>query len=121
VKAIAVLVYETFNPGAVDRVRVASADGGQTSEWKGADPIPAGRDKGVAVIPMNATFEVSRVRLELDSERVKGWNEIDAVGVLDENGKTHWATVAAASTTYAELGQEEGVARPRIEVGNALE
>ena len=110
------LVYETFNPGAVDRVRVFSGDAKQEHEWKGADPIAAGRDKGVAVIPITASFDVSRVRVELDSPRVKGWNEIDAVGVLDEAGVTHWATSAIASSTYAEQGEVEG-----IQLGRAVE
>jgi hypothetical protein len=117
VKAVAVLVYETFNPGAVDRVRVSSADGKQHHDWKGADPVAAGQDKGVAVIPIAAPFEVGRVLVELDSARVQGWNEIDAVGLLDEAGVTHWATSARASTTYAEQGEELKL----IQLGGALE
>ena len=30
-----------------------------------------------------------------------GWNEIDAVGVLDEAGKMHWPISASASSNYA--------------------
>jgi hypothetical protein len=41
------------------------------------------------------------VRLYLDSPRVRSWNEIDAVGLVDQSGATHWATEVRASTTYA--------------------
>ena len=61
----------------------------------------------MVVTPITAPFElleIGRVRIELDSPGVNGWNEIDAVGLLDESGVTHWATSATASSTYAEPG-----------------
>ena len=30
------------------------------------------------------------------------WNEIDAVGIIEPNGKKHWAISAEASSTYAD-------------------
>ena len=33
-----------------------------------------------------------------------GWNEIDAVGLLDQTGKVSWAISAKASSTYSEPG-----------------
>ena len=36
------------------------------------------------------------------SPDVGGWNEIDAVGLLDIQGQTHWATAAKASSTFAD-------------------
>jgi hypothetical protein len=49
-------------------------------------------------------FKTNRVKLYLDSKGVPGWNEIDAVGLRESGGKTHWATSADASSTYADQG-----------------
>ena len=115
VKAAAVTIYETFNPGAVDRVTGYDANGKEVELWAGADPTPVGKDKGISVIPIKADFEISRVRIYLDSPKVPGWNEIDAVGLLDEAGTTHWAKSATASSSYADVTgapvQEFGVDR----------
>ena len=47
---------------------------------------------------MRVDFETVRVKLYLDTKRVKGWNEIDAVGLLNERGETQWANAAQASS-----------------------
>lgn len=70
-------------------------------------PAPAGKEKGISVIAIHPDFDLSRIRVYLNSPRVAGWNEIDAVGLLDETGKTHWATSATASSTYADVGGGE--------------
>ena len=48
------------------------------------------------------------MRLEIASTKVPGWNEIDAVGLMDAKGDLTWADSARASTTYA----EQNVAAP---------
>lgn len=101
-RPIAVLVYETYNPGAVDRVTAYDAAGKEVELWSGADPTPAGQEKGVSVIPVHPAFDVSRIRIYLDSPKVPGWNEIDAVGLLNATGKTAWAASATASSSYAD-------------------
>jgi hypothetical protein len=45
-------------------------------------------------------FPVRRIRIELDSMNVPGWNEIDAVGLVDDAGRTHWAARVTASSTW---------------------
>jgi len=40
------------------------------------------------------------VKLALASAAVPGWNEIDAVGILDSQGKVHWAKAATGSSSY---------------------
>lgn len=96
----AVLVYATFNPGAVSRVCVYKLDGEEVEVWKGVDPTPVGSGKGVSAIPFRVNFKTNRVKIELRSKDVSGWNEIDAVG-LRAGGITHWATAVETSTTYA--------------------
>lgn len=95
---------ETYHPGAVDRV-TAYAGGEEVDVWAGRDPTDVGRDKGVSVIGFKLQVRTDRVRVHLDSPRVPGWNEIDAVGLLDQTGQVHWARAATAGSTY-------GVATP---------
>ena len=97
VKAVAVVVYETYNPGTFRRIHVFAAGGGQQQSFKRNDTLPAVGNKRVVVTPITARFElleIGRVRIELDSPGVNGWNEIDAVGLLNRSGVTHWATSA---------------------------
>ncbi len=100
----AVLVYETFNPGAVYRVTAFRLNGEEVEVWKGKDPTRPEAGVGVSEIPVEAPFKTNRVKLYIDSKAVAGWNEIDAVGLRDSSGQTHWATAADASSTYAEQG-----------------
>jgi hypothetical protein len=96
-----VLVYETFNPGALCRVTVFKLDGEEVEVWKGKDPTPVNSGMGTSEINFRVPFKTNRVKLYLDSRNVPGWNEIDAVGLRDTAGKTHWAVSADASSTYA--------------------
>jgi len=98
----AVLVHETYNPGALVRVTAFKLDGEEVEVWKGKDPTRVGEPRGVSEIKFRTNFKTNRVRIYLDSRAVAGWNEIDAVGLRDSSGKTHWATSAHASSTYAE-------------------
>ena len=115
VRAIALTIYETYNPGAVDRVTTFDADGNELELWSGADPTPADHDKGISIIPVHPTFDLTRIRIYLDSPKVAGWNEIDAVGLLDAGGTTRWAASATASSTYADLvGQGAPAGEPEL-------
>jgi hypothetical protein len=97
----AVLVHETYNPGALVKVSVFKLDGTEVEAWKGADPTAVGSGIGVSEIPVKVDFKTARVKIYLDSKNVPGWNEIDAVGVRDDKKKTHWAAACEASSTYA--------------------
>jgi hypothetical protein len=97
----AVLVYETYNPGALYRVTAFKPDGEEVELWKGNDPTPTDSGIGVSEIPVKVNFKTNRVKLYIDSPSVPGWNEIDAVGVRDKNKTMHWAVAAEASSTYA--------------------
>ena len=101
-----VVIHETFNPGAVDRVLVYTCDGREIEVWKGNDPPRPGEARRTLHVAIATRLvegdSVARVRIELDSERVAGWNEVDAVGLVDGEGRTHWATDAEASSTFAQ-------------------
>ncbi|HEV2971314.1 MAG TPA: M56 family metallopeptidase [Pirellulales bacterium] len=103
VDTVAVLVYENLAPGALTQVVLHSADQpGLSFTWTGADPTNPTQRSGISVIPLRVPMKTQRVKLMIDSRKVPGWNEIDAVGLLDRQGQVHWATSAQASSTYAD-------------------
>jgi hypothetical protein len=97
-------VYETFNPGAVVRITAFKLTGEEVEIWKGSDPTAAGSGKGISKIKVKAKFKTNRLKIYIDSPAVLGWNEVDAVGLVDTKGKTQWVTAAEASSFY-NLGQ----------------
>ena len=103
INATAVKVCETYNPGAISRITAFGLDGKETEIWAG----PAAPVAATAVVVTQKEFphslKTNRVKIYLDSPAVPGWNEIDAIGLLDKDGKTQWAANVACSSTYAEL------------------
>lgn len=99
-----IMIYESFNPGAVNRITAFKLTGEEVEVWKGKDPTPTGQQIGVSEIRLSLTFKTNRVRLHVNSLAVPGWNEIDAVGLRDAAGTTHWAIAADASSTFAQPG-----------------
>lgn len=102
VKATAVRVHETLNPGAVARITLFTESGDEVEAWLASSVAAPGTPARVLEAPLPLGFRVQRVRVWLDSAAVKGWNEIDAVGLVDDKGAVHWAAKAHASTTWAE-------------------
>jgi hypothetical protein len=43
------------------------------------------------------------IKVYLDTARVPGWNEVDAVELIGKDGSRQWAKRASASSTYADL------------------
>ncbi len=89
VRASGVRVRQNFNPGAISRVDLLDAEGQSQTVFQGPDTnaYPRASIGWLSVrFPITAK-PVTRVRLALDSVRVPGWNEIDAVqlvaGALD--------------------------------------
>lgn len=100
VRVDAVRIHETFNPGAVARVLAQTPDGTWEQIWSGFAPVvdaPTWFDPSVA----GTSYRTSRIRLVLDTDRVKGWNEIDAVELVGD-GSRQWVKAASASSSYAE-------------------
>jgi hypothetical protein len=100
VRPRAVLIHETFNPGAVTRVTAFDAGGSEVEVWSGVDPTPTSSARGVSTIPVKVSFRTRRIKIYIDSPAVPGWNEIDAVGLRSSYGRTQWATKAYASSSY---------------------
>ncbi len=104
----AVLVYETFNPGALYRVTAFKLDGQEVEVWKGTDPTPTDAQNGISEVPVKVDFKTNRIKIYIASKSVPGWNEIDAVGLRSKN-KTQWAIACEASSTYAQVSAAPAV------------
>ena len=77
-----VSIYETWNPGAVDKISVFNPNTAQWQEvWSGT-AAPAGTTSRIFTVrfPMTA-FPVDAVRIDVNSPAVPSWNEIDAVSI----------------------------------------
>ena len=118
IKPVEIHVVETYNPGALFKVTAMTSSGMEAVMWRGDDPTPpdAPEGRGTSVVKVRAAVTTDRIRIHLASDKVSGWNEIDAVGIKDEAGKMHWAVSATASSEYAS-GETPGFV---IEVADAL-
>lgn len=103
VRARAVHVYQTQNPGAVTQVGVYAENGEQTSiVVSNAGESISAKGLFVTEIPLRQHVLTDRVRLTVDAPSVLGWNQIDAVALEDEAGVLHWAVDASASSSEYE-------------------
>jgi len=93
-------IVETYNPGAIVRVSSVSTPGDATEIWSGTDPIVPVAGMGTAVIKPKVATHTRRIKIELDTSKVPGWNEIDAVSIIDEKGNIQWASRAWASSSF---------------------
>lgn len=81
VAARAVHVRESFNPGAVVKVE-ALVGKGASLLWQGEDGTA--ECPGDLVIKLPEPLTLDKLRITLDTAKVPGWNEIDAVGIVGE-------------------------------------
>lgn len=96
----AVVIHETYNPGAVVKVARFDLFGIEQVLWEGQDPTPSTAAGGVSRIPLAYNKPVDRLKIYIDSPAVPGWNEIDAVGIVHNGGRIQWAAGAKSSSSY---------------------
>ena len=96
-------VYESYNPGAISKLTTFLADGREVTIWEGTESEATAPVARIFAVPFAA--QVNAVKIYLDTKRVTGWNEIDAVELLGRDGSRQWAKQASASSTYAEPGR----------------
>jgi hypothetical protein len=96
-----VRVRETYNPGAVVRLTAVFPDGRESLVWEGTEP-PAQAPVDRPFAPSFGTVSGRSLKIYLDTRKVLGWNEIDAVELIGKDGTRQWATNATASSTFAE-------------------
>lgn len=104
-------VYENHNPGALVKVSIFDALGREVVVWTGKDPTQPPAMGGVSKIPVSTIWATKQVKIYLDSPTVAGWNEIDAIGLVDSAGVKHWPINATASSAYGGRESDRGVTR----------
>jgi len=105
---LGVLIRENYNPGAAVKVETADGNGHYSVVWRGEDPTRAAPGNFVVYFPDEGRL-TAKIRVSLDTSKVNGWNQIDAVGLLSKTGIS-WATSAAASGSYADGGSSTTIA-----------
>jgi len=93
-------IHEAHNPGAVCKVSIFTPIGNEVTVWQGTDPTPQGSGGGVSKIPLETIWRTKKVKVYLASKSVAGWNEIDAIGLVDHDGEVQWTRHAEASSSY---------------------
>lgn len=93
------MVRETYNPGAVVRITAVTDSGTEIPIWQGEDP-GLGKPLSDSLFGATAGVTTGRVRVHLDTKKVPGWNEVDAVQLIGRDGSQQWAKSAKASSSY---------------------
>jgi hypothetical protein len=75
-----VWILETYNPDAVAKVTITTALG-DTIVYD-VTPFSVGECAYVLGVPTMTTDPITQVRIDLSSDIVFGWNEIDAIGIV---------------------------------------
>jgi beta-lactamase regulating signal transducer with metallopeptidase domain/regulation of enolase protein 1 (concanavalin A-like superfamily) len=125
VNIAAVRVRESFNPGAISKIGAILESGQEQMLWEGRYPtseVSNDMDFILRVVPTGGAplyatgysgFSILQdmelqedvvsksIKIYLDTSRVQGWNEIDAVQVFGKDGSKQWASHATASSTRA--------------------
>lgn len=109
VAPVQIQIFENYNPGAVVKITAFDKPEAEVTLWEAAANLQPQQGFGQLSVPIETADPVKRIKLYIDSPKVAGWNEIDAVGLVDASGKLHWATAAAASSTYAERSGGERI------------
>ncbi|MEN8224485.1 MAG: HYR domain-containing protein [Bacteroidota bacterium] len=77
-------IYQTQNPGAIDTVYIIKSDGSYDMVY-GDTARPEVQEASIKEISFSLTaYDVSKIRIELGSDSVSGYNTIDAV-VIGQN------------------------------------
>jgi hypothetical protein len=94
-----VRIRETYNPGAISKV-TAFVNGSEVTLWEGT--ATGGQVPRDFVVKPPFRVNADSIVVHLDSARVAGWNEIDAIELVGKDGSRQWASSTSASSTYAE-------------------
>jgi hypothetical protein len=95
-------VHETHNPGAISKVAAILPDGSERLIWEGDFDQEQATDIVERAFQVRDAITANSVKIYLDTARVPGWNEIDAVELVGADQSRQWAASAKASSTYAQ-------------------
>ena len=82
-----VIVYENFNPGAISEIIVYNSDKSKSNVvFKSDQYLYTGETGTIRVIPITTplNYKVEYLKLTLATNRIPGYNEIDAIALTDE-------------------------------------
>jgi hypothetical protein len=99
VEVAQIRIRESYNAGAISKV-TTTVHGAEVVLWEGNSA--RGRAPRDFLVNAPAGITASSVIIHLDTTRVPGWNEIDAVELVGRDGSRQWASSANASSTYAD-------------------
>lgn len=80
-RASAIELYETFNPGAVTEIELVTASGNRITAYSPAAAAKAPQANKLRVEMACTDEPVVSVSVRLASRQVTGWNELDAIGL----------------------------------------
>lgn len=81
-RASAVEIYETYNPGAIRSITLITTSGEEITAYQGT-PQSTGAGSNRLRVDTGCTLDpIAAVRVEVASTQVAGWNEIDAIGLV---------------------------------------
>ncbi len=85
-------IYQTFNPGAIDTISVKNANGEYEAVYT-ATAQSTGESSNIKRINFTeTTFDVSEVRIAINSGAVNGFNAIDAVAIGKETNPSSFSS-----------------------------
>lgn len=93
------IVRQTSNPGTITKVVAVLETGAEVPVWSGEDPS-RGQKLSDTPFAFPAGMRASRVKVYLDTSRLPGWEEIDALRLVGRDGSQQWARSVNASSTY---------------------
>ncbi|MEM7148145.1 MAG: hypothetical protein AAF591_23785 [Verrucomicrobiota bacterium] len=95
-------VIESHNPGAISKVTAIGEDGQEVVVWEGAMDPSETDELITSEFPVSQAVRANQLKVYLDTRRVSGWNEIDAVELVGENGRKQWAIGSSASSSFSD-------------------
>ena len=98
----AIRVVESHNPGAISKVAVILPDGREETVWEGNLPASEQNELLESDFKVARAIQGNKVRVYVDTGRVPGWNEIDAVQLIGKDGSQQWAIGSTASSSYSD-------------------
>ncbi len=121
-----IVVRQTSNPGGVTKVVAIGDNGAEIPIWAGEDPSK-GQQLADTPFAVNGAINAKRVRVYVDTRKMPGWEEIDAVQITGRDGASQWAKSSKASSTYASGrtrflgGYRTGLGEPDLFIQNTDE
>ncbi len=95
-------VIESHNPGAISKVTAIDETGQEVVVWEGTMDPSKSNELITSEFPVVDTVRANKLKVYLDTTRVSGWNEIDAVQMIGNDGNNQWAISSSASSSYSD-------------------